>query len=114
MGSGIENDIQCGSDDEHFCRTLFAGTPIPSSSPAPARHLLDHERAVVTYVPRTTSMRQTRFEVPHQAPGFDAGAFDAQSTGSVPDVRLVRRLGMVPASTLAEIERAVKAWLALP
>jgi mRNA interferase MazF len=58
---------------------------------------LDHERAVVTY-----------------APGFDAGAFDAQGIGGVPDVRLVRRLGMAPASTLAEIERAVKAWLALP
>jgi hypothetical protein len=39
---------------------------------------LDHERALVTYVPRTTSLRQTRFEVPHQARGFEAGAIDAQ------------------------------------
>ena len=74
----------------------------------------DHERAVVTYVRRTTSVRQTRFEVPHRAPGFDPGAFDAQGIGGVPEVRLVRRLGGVPPSTLAEIERAVKAWLALP
>ena len=29
---------------------------------------LDHERAVVTYIPRTTHLRQTRFEVPHRAP----------------------------------------------
>ena len=28
---------------------------------------LDHERAVVTYIPRTTHLRQTRFEVPHRA-----------------------------------------------
>lgn len=26
---------------------------------------LDHERALITYVPRTTSLRQTRFEVAH-------------------------------------------------
>ena len=45
---------------------------------------LDHERAVVTYVPRTTSRRGTRFEVPHQARGFEAGGFDAQGLGTVP------------------------------
>lgn len=31
---------------------------------------LDHERALITYVPRTTSLRETRFEVAHQARGF--------------------------------------------
>lgn len=75
---------------------------------------LDHERAVVTYVPRTTSQRHTRFEVPHQAPGFDLGVFDAQGIGGIPDVRLMRKLGVLSADTMAEVERAVKAWLALP
>lgn len=51
---------------------------------------LDHERAVVTHVPRTTSQRHTRFEVPHRAPGFDHGVFDAQGIGGIPDVRLMR------------------------
>lgn len=41
---------------------------------------LDHERAVVSYVPRTTARRNTRFEVPHQARGFDA-AFRHQQYG---------------------------------
>ena len=45
---------------------------------------LDHERALVTYVPRTTSVRQTRFEVEHRALGFDPGSFDAQSIGTMP------------------------------
>jgi mRNA-degrading endonuclease toxin of MazEF toxin-antitoxin module len=45
---------------------------------------LDHERAVVTYVPRTTLLRNTRFEIPHQARGFDPGAFDAQGLGVFP------------------------------
>ena len=74
---------------------------------------LDHERAVVTYVPRTTSQRRTRFEVPHQAHGFEPGVFDAQGIGGVPDVKLVRKLGVLPAPVLSEVERAVKAWLDL-
>jgi hypothetical protein len=36
----------------------------------------DRERAVFTYVPRTTVLRGTRFEVPHTARGFDPGGFD--------------------------------------
>ena len=59
-------------------------------------NFLDHERAVVTYVPRTTTLRQTRFEVRHQMRGFDPGAFDAQGIGSIPVVRLERRLGINP------------------
>jgi mRNA interferase MazF len=39
---------------------------------------LQNERAVVSYVPRTTARRDTRFEVPHEARGFEPGVFDAQ------------------------------------
>jgi mRNA interferase MazF len=77
-------------------------------------NFLDNERAVVTYVPRTTSQRSTRFEVPHNAKGFEAGAFDAQGIGSIPIVKLVRHLGIADAATLRRVEAAVKAWLALP
>jgi len=41
------------------------------------------------------------------------GAFDAQGIGTVPDVKLERRLGVVDAPTLGQVERAVRAWLAL-
>ena len=74
---------------------------------------LDHERALITYVPRTTSLRQTRFEVEHEARGFDPGAFDAQSIGSMPPARFIRRIGVVDANTLTRVEDAVRAWLAL-
>ncbi|HBA86097.1 MAG TPA: type II toxin-antitoxin system PemK/MazF family toxin [Verrucomicrobia bacterium] len=73
----------------------------------------DQERAVVTYVPRTTSLRHTRFEVPHSAPNFQPGAFDAQGIGGVPVVKLVRRLGRLDSETLFRVEAAVRAWLAL-
>ena len=74
---------------------------------------LDHERALVTYVPRTTSLRGTRFEVAHNGRGFDPGGFDAQGLGSVPTVKLIRRLGVIDPTTLTQVETVVKAWLDL-
>ena len=68
---------------------------------------LDHERAVVTYVPRTTSLRGTRFEVLHQARGLETGAFDAQGIGSIPVVKLERRLGTVEASVVQQVDPPV-------
>ena len=75
---------------------------------------LDHERAVVSYVPRTTTLRETRFEIAHHARGFDAGAFDAQGIGSIPVVKLQRRLGWVDPVVVQQVETAVKLWLKLP
>ena len=74
---------------------------------------LDHERAVVAYVPRTTSIRHTRFEVLHQMRGFDPGAFDAQGIGSIPIVKLERCLGVADATIIGQVEAATKLWLAL-
>jgi mRNA interferase MazF len=73
----------------------------------------DRERAVVSYVPRTTVLRGTHFEVPHTARGFDPGGFDAQGIAGVPSVQLIRRLGVLDGATLAQVETAVKAWLDL-
>lgn len=74
---------------------------------------LDHERAVVTYIPRTTRLRQTRFEVSHRAAGFEPGAFDPQGIGSIPEVKLQRRLGTLAPGLVQEVESALKRWLAL-
>jgi mRNA interferase MazF len=73
----------------------------------------DDERAVATYVVRTTSIRGTQYEVPHPARGMPPGVFDAQGIASIPDAKLERRLGVVDAETLGEVEDAVRAWLAL-
>jgi mRNA interferase MazF len=75
---------------------------------------LDHERAVVTYVPRTTTLRNTRFEVAHSARGLEDGAFDAQGIGSIPVAKLVRRLGEVEPTVIQRAEAALKLWLKLP
>ena len=71
------------------------------------------ERVVVTYVARTTSVRGTRFEVPHEARGFEPGVFDAQSIGTIPVARLIRRVGVTDDATLSGVLRAVRSWLQL-
>jgi mRNA interferase MazF len=50
----------------------------------------DDERSVVTYVPRTTSLRGGRFEVAHNAPRFLPGAFDAQNINTVPTAKSIQ------------------------
>jgi mRNA interferase MazF len=71
------------------------------------------ERAVVTFVARTTNVRGTTYEVVHRARSMAEGAFDTQGIGTIPDVKLERRLGVVDEPTLARVEEGVRAWLAL-
>ena len=71
----------------------------------------DDEKAVVTYVARSTQMRGGRFEVKHVAPHFLPGVFDAQNLGTVPVSKLERLLTRLPADKLAEVEAAVQLWL---
>jgi mRNA interferase MazF len=46
------------------------------------------ERAIVSYVIRTTSLRDTQYEVRHETRGMPNGAFDAQGLGSIPEIKL--------------------------
>ena len=72
------------------------------------------DRVLVTVVPHTTSLNGTRFEIPSQAKFLNAsGAFDAQRIVSLSRTRLIRRLGILDATSLAEVEEAVRAWLGL-
>ncbi|MDQ6913137.1 MAG: type II toxin-antitoxin system PemK/MazF family toxin [Verrucomicrobiota bacterium] len=71
----------------------------------------DDEKAVVTYVARSTERRGGRFEVEHIAPHFLPGVFDAQNLGTVPVSKLERFLTRLPADKLAAVETAVQRWL---
>lgn len=73
----------------------------------------DRDRALVTYVIRTTSVRGTEYEVPHKARGMLEGAFDAQGIGTTDFSHFIRRLGNVAPATLASVEEKVRIWLAL-
>ena len=73
----------------------------------------DDERVIATVVPRTTSVRGTRFEVPSNVRWLKNGVFDAQGVGTYPTVKLTRRLGALPTQKLTEVEAAVRRWLGL-
>jgi mRNA interferase MazF len=72
------------------------------------------DRVLVTLVPHTTSVQGTRFEVAVQAKFLHGvGVFDAQQVVTVPQVKLVRKLGDLAADQLALVEGAVRRWLGL-
>jgi len=72
------------------------------------------DRVLVSLIPHTSSLQGTRFEVKVTAKFLKAdAAFDAQQILTVPQVKLVRRLGELSAADLQQVERAAKLWLAL-
>ena len=71
----------------------------------------DQERSLVTVVAHTTSARGGRFEVAVRALFLKAGVFDAQNLVTIPDARLIRRIGTLRPEDLASVENAVRAWL---
>ena len=73
----------------------------------------DQDRALVTLVPHTTSARGSRFEVEVKVRFLKPGVFDAQSLVTIPHAKLIRKLGTLSASQLAEVEDAVRLWLGL-
>ena len=73
----------------------------------------ENDRVLTTVVPHTTSTRESRFEVSSNVRFLKAGAFDAQNLVTIPTIKLVRRLGTLPADQMATVEAAVKTWLGL-
>lgn len=73
----------------------------------------DADRALVTIVPHTTSLRASRFEVAVAVPVLRAGAFDVQNLITIPHAKLVRRLGRLSPPQLTAVEAGVLKWLGL-
>jgi mRNA interferase MazF len=74
-----------------------------------SRHDRDPPRALVLYVPLTTQNRQSPYEVALPRLGFldrDSVA-NVQGLGSLPSVRLERRLGKLPQEVMIRIKRAL-------
>jgi len=73
----------------------------------------DQDRALVTLAAHTTSPRDSRFEVSVAARFLKPGVFDAQNLVTVPQAKLVRKLGTLPGDQLGRVEQAVRNWLGL-
>ena len=71
----------------------------------------DADRALVTLVPHTTSVRGSRFEVAVQVAFLKTGAFDVQSLVTIPHARLLHVLGKLNATQLSAVEAVLRTWL---
>ena len=70
----------------------------------------DAPRALVTYVPLTTQNRRSRYEIDVGNLRFlrEASVANVQGIGSIPSVRLQRKIGVIPADILARIKEALR------
>ena len=74
-----------------------------------SRHDPESPRALVLYVPLTTQNRSSFYEVAIPKLVFldRESVANVQGLGSIPDVRLERRLGKLPQDVMADIKRAL-------
>ena len=73
----------------------------------------DVDRALVTVIPHTTSIRGSSAEVAVNSTFLKPGAFDAQNLITIPQAKLIRKLGEPATSDLQRVEQAVRRWLGL-
>jgi mRNA interferase MazF len=74
-----------------------------------SRHDADPPRALALYVPLTTQNRRSSYEIPIPKLSFldRESVANVQGLGSIPTVRLERKLGKLPGEVMASIKRAL-------
>jgi mRNA interferase MazF len=71
----------------------------------------DADRALVTTVPHTTSLRGSQFEIPVSVSFLKAGAFAVQGVSTYPNVRAIRKLGVLKPDQFRLVFAGVLRWL---
>ncbi|MBN8734000.1 MAG: type II toxin-antitoxin system PemK/MazF family toxin [Acidobacteria bacterium] len=71
----------------------------------------DHDRALITVIPHTTSLRGSPYDIPVPVTFLKPGAFLVQNVATCPVVRAVRRLGVLRGEQLAEVTEGMLRWL---
>jgi len=71
------------------------------------------ERSLITLIPHTTAVRDSRFEAAVNVRALRPGAFDAQGIVTVPTVRLVRPITTLTTDQMQTVETHVCAWLGI-
>ncbi|MBK7926990.1 MAG: type II toxin-antitoxin system PemK/MazF family toxin [Bryobacterales bacterium] len=71
----------------------------------------DHDRALITVIPHTTSLRGSHYEISVPVPFLKPGAFLVQNVATYPVVRAVRKLGAVRGEQLDIITAGMLRWL---
>ena len=73
----------------------------------------DSDRAIVTVVPHTTAIRQSRFEISVNVPFLRPGAFLVQGVSTYPKTSAIRRLGVVRPDQMEAVANGLATWLGL-
>lgn len=73
----------------------------------------DRDRALITIVPHTTTLRGSEYEIAIPAAFLKPGAFLAQNIATYPTVRAIRRLGVLKKEQVDQISAGVLRWLGL-
>lgn len=71
----------------------------------------DQDRALVTVVPHTTSLRGSAFEIVVPVAFLKPGAFLVQNVATYPAVRAIRRLGVLKRNELDAVGSGLLRWL---
>ena len=71
----------------------------------------NEDRALVTFVMHTTSLRGSKWEIPVSVPFLKAGAFLTQSVETFPVAAGIRRLGVLSPDQFELVETSVLRWL---
>lgn len=74
----------------------------------------DDDRALITVVPHTTSLRGSQYEIPVRVPFLKPGAFLVQNIATYPNVRAIRRLGVLNKDQVDVVGAGVLRWLGYP
>jgi mRNA interferase MazF len=71
----------------------------------------DLDRALITVVPHTTTLRGSPFEIAVRAAFLKPGAFLVQGVTTFPTVRALHRLGSLPAEAFDKVFQGLLRWL---
>jgi mRNA interferase MazF len=77
------------------------------------RSFKDEDRALITVIPHTTTLRGSDLEIRVNVPFFQPGAFLVQNPITISDVKAERFLGRLTGGQLALVEAGVRNWLGL-
>ena len=71
----------------------------------------DLDRALITVVPHTTSLRGSEFEISVPVAFLKPGAFLVQNVATYPVVRAIRKLGVLRKEQLDPVGEGLLQWL---
>jgi mRNA interferase MazF len=71
----------------------------------------DSDRALITILPHTTSLRGSQYEIPVIVPFLKPGAFLVQNIATYPRVRAMRKLGALNKNQFDTVFSVLLRWL---